>query len=99
MFLFCGSDPDPGGLERRAVQRHGLHHSAGRALLRASHDVRKLRPLQPAGGHLGGGLPGGGIRADFLRLMCECLVPVVRKGTAGGALDLVVEIGSFTTTE
>ena len=99
MFLFCGSDPDPGGLERGVVQWHGLHVAARRALLRRPHDVRQLRPLQPAGGHLGGGLPGGGIRADFLRLMCECLVPVVRKGTAGGAWDLVVEIGSFTTTE
>lgn len=55
-------DPHPGGLECRALQRHGLHLILGRPLLRGADDLRQLRALQPAGGHPGGGLPGRGER-------------------------------------
>ena len=49
-------DPDPGGLEHRPVCGDGEDQPLGRPLLCAPHDIRQLRPLQLAGGHLGGGI-------------------------------------------
>lgn len=53
VVFFILSDSDPGGLERGSVQRYGSYLAAGRSLLCGPHDLWKLRPLQPAGGHLG----------------------------------------------
>lgn len=53
-------DPDSGGLEQGAVQRHGLHLPHSCSLLHRAHDLWELCPVQPAGGHLGGGFPDRG---------------------------------------
>lgn len=58
------ADPDSGGLERGVVQRHGVHLALRLPLFRSSHDFRELRAFQFAGGHLGGGLPSGGIMSE-----------------------------------
>lgn len=52
-IVFTHADPDSGGLERGAVQRHGVHLALCLTLFCSSHDLRELRALQFAGGHLG----------------------------------------------
>lgn len=54
-FTLCmfAADSHPGGLEHGAVQWHGVHLSLRRSLLCSSYDIRKLRALQFARGHLG----------------------------------------------
>lgn len=47
------SDSNPGGLERGFVQWYGSHFTTCRSLLRSPHDLWKLCPFQPTGGHLG----------------------------------------------
>lgn len=51
--VFTPVDPDTGGLECGAVQRHGVHLALCLPLFCSSHDLRELRALQFAGGHLG----------------------------------------------
>lgn len=58
-------DLDTGRLERRFVQRDAEDLPLGSSLLRRSHDLRKLCPLQPAGRHSRRGLLLGG-RPVFL---------------------------------
>lgn len=53
-------DSHPGGLERGFVQRHGSHVADRSSLLRSPHDLWKLCPFQPTGGHLGWRLSGRG---------------------------------------
>ncbi|GFW92649.1 hypothetical protein TNCV_519661 [Trichonephila clavipes] len=44
-------DSDTGRLERGLIQRHGEDLALGRSLLRSSHDLWQLRPLQPPSRH------------------------------------------------
>lgn len=53
-------DPDSGGLERGAVQRHGVHLALCLLVFCSSYDLRELRALQFTGGHLGRGFPSRG---------------------------------------
>lgn len=62
--MFTPVDPDSGGLERGAVQRHGVHLALCLPVFCSSHDLRELRALQFAGGHLGGGFPSGGTMSE-----------------------------------
>lgn len=64
------ADPDSGGLERGVVQRHGVHLALRLPLFRSSYDFRELRALQFAGGHLGGGVPSGGMTPGWIALGC-----------------------------
>lgn len=51
--VFTTVDPDSGGLERGAVQRHGVHLALCLPVFCSSHDLWELRALQFAGGHPG----------------------------------------------
>lgn len=64
-FLYS-ADSHTGGLECGSVQRHGVYLSMGSALLCCSYDIRQLRPLQSACGHLGGGISGRGEAHSWL---------------------------------
>lgn len=84
-------DPHPRGLERRPVQRHGLHLLLGRPLLRGPDDLWQLRALQPTGGHPGGGLPGGG-EGDFQEVGASTLWGLLHR-LAGEASVLTSSAG------
>lgn len=53
-FVSTLTDPNAGGLEHCAVQCDGADESLVSNLLCDPHDIWKLCPVQPAGGHPGG---------------------------------------------
>lgn len=65
VFSAITLDLDSGGLECSFVQRHGSNFTGCGSLLCGPHDVWELRPLQPVGGHPGGGVSGRGIDTSF----------------------------------